>query len=228
MTQAAPITIDIVSDVMCPWCYIGHKRLEKAMAEAGDVPVEIRWRPFQLDPTLPREGRDRRQYLEEKFGGSQGAKEAYDRVREAGTAEDIAFAFEKIAVSPNTLDAHRVIRWAATAGEGVQNRLARRLFEIYFEEGGNVGDHGVLIGAAREAGMDAALVETLLATDADRDAVEQEIMTAQQMGVRGVPCFVLEGRYAVMGAQDSSVLVEAIRAVSTAKAAGKLDAPISA
>jgi predicted DsbA family dithiol-disulfide isomerase len=227
MTELAPITIDIVSDVMCPWCYIGHKRLEKAMADADDIPVEIRWRPFQLDPTLPPEGRDRRKYLEDKFGGQEGAKAAYNHIREAGAAENIAFAFEKIVVSPNTLDAHRVIRWAASAGEGVQERLVQRLFEIYFEEGGNVGDHKVLVDAARVAGMDAPVVEALLASDADRDAVEQEIMTAQQMGIRGVPCFLLEGRYAVMGAQDPQVLAEAIRKVSTAKAEGRLDEPIS-
>ncbi len=226
MTDKAPITIDVVSDVMCPWCHIGQKRLEKAVKEAAEVPVDIRWRPFQLDPTLPPEGRDRRQYLRDKFGGSQAATAAYERIRAAGANEGIPFAFDKIEVAPNTLDAHRVIRWAATAGDGVQSAVARRLFQVYFEEGGNIGDHQVLVDAAREAGMDAALVESLLATDADRDAVEQEIMTAQQMGVRGVPCFLLEGRYAVMGAQDSAVLVEAIRSVSAAKAAGQLDATV--
>lgn len=224
MSEQAPITIDIVSDVMCPWCYIGQKRLDRALKEAAEVSVEIHWRPYQLDPTLPPEGKDRQTYLAEKFGSEERAKELYRRVEEAGRDEGIAFDFDAIAVSPNTLDAHRVLRWAASAGNGVQDRLARRLFQLYFEEGANIGDHTVLIEAAREAGMDTALVETLLAADADRDKVRNEIATAQQMGITGVPCFLLEGRYAIVGAQDPSVLADAIRKVSGAKARGELEA----
>ena len=144
-------------------------------------------------------------------------------VEPIGEAEGIDFAFDAIKVSPNTLDAHRVIRWAGTAGGDVQNRLARRLFKLYFEEGANIGDHAVLIEAARESGMDVAVVETLLPTDADVEAVRTEIATAQRMGVRGVPCFLIEGKYAVMGAQESSVIADAIRQVAAAKARGELE-----
>lgn len=217
------LNVDIVSDVMCPWCYVGQKRLEKAMDQVPEVDIDIHWRPFQLDPTLPPEGKDRRQYLSEKFGGDQRALEIYQAIKDAGRAEGIPFNFEAIEVSPNTLDAHRLIRWASSAGDGVQNRLARRLFQLYFEEGANVGDHRVLIKAAADCGMDSAIVESLLATDSDREAVENEIATANQMGVSGVPCFLIEGKYAVMGAQDADTLANAFRQIAEAKQQGHLD-----
>ena len=126
-------------------------------------------------------------------------------------------------MSPNTLDAHRVIRWAGSAGSDVQNRLVRSLFRAYFERGENVGDHAVLTQAAKEAGMDAAVVETLLASDADRDAVANEAATASRMGITGVPCFLFESKYAVMGAQDAATLADAIRQIAAAKARGELE-----
>lgn len=213
------VTVDVVSDVMCPWCYIGEKRLEKALnALDGEVTVEVRWRPFQLDPTLPKEGRDRQDYLEAKFGGPDKARQVYAAIEDAGRAEAIPFDFAAIAVAPNTLDAHRLIRWAASAGAGVhQTRLVDILFRMYFTEGRNVGDHAVLIEAADEAGMDAAIVAALLQGQADRVAVEQEIATAQQMGVTGVPCFILDGRYAVMGAQSPKAIADAIRQIAADK-----------
>ncbi len=140
-----------------------------------------------------------------------------------GEAEGIRFAFDAIKVAPNTLDAHRLIRWAGAMSEEVQNRLVRRLFQINFEEGGNLGDHAVLIEAAREAGMDVAVVEALLPSDADAEAVQNEIATASRMGITGVPCFLLEGKYAVMGAQDAATLTDAIRQIAEAKANGELE-----
>ncbi|MDQ0315668.1 DsbA family oxidoreductase [Amorphus orientalis] len=209
-TQAIqPITIDTISDVMCPWCFIGKRRLERAIAQLPEIDIEVNWRPFQLDPTLPPEGKDRQAYLEEKFGGPEEAEQVYDQIREAGEAEGIPFAFEKIARSPNTIDAHRVIRWAGI--EGVQTPLVERLFSLYFLEGADIGAHETLIQAAREAGMDPAVVEQLLSSDADRGAVEEEISVAQQIGVTGVPCFIVDNRYAVLGAQDASVIADAIR-----------------
>jgi predicted DsbA family dithiol-disulfide isomerase len=217
------LSIDIISDVMCPWCFIGRERLMKALAAVPEIGVEIRWRPYQLDATLPREGKDRKQYLVEKFGGEDRAAAAYRAVREAGLSEGIRFDFDAIRVSPNTLDAHRVIRWATTAGDGVQDRVARRLFELYFEEGANIGDHAVLAGAAGDAGMDASVVSALLATDADSDAVRAEVAVAQRMGVTGVPCFVIEGRYAIVGAQEPEAIAHALRQIAGAKAAGRLE-----
>lgn len=223
MSEANAITVDVVSDVVCPWCFIGQKRLDKAVAAAGDVDVHIRWRPFQLDPTIPPKGKDRREYMLAKFGSDERIHEIHARIEPLGEAEGISFAFDAIKVAPNTLDAHRLIRWAGAAGEAVQNRLVRRLFQLNFEEGANIGDHAVLIEAAREAGMDASVIATLLPTDADVEAVRTEIATASRMGISGVPCFLLEGKYAVMGAQDPDTLADAIRQVAAAKARGELE-----
>ncbi|WP_027054194.1 DsbA family oxidoreductase [Mesorhizobium erdmanii] len=223
MSEANAITVDVVSDVVCPWCFIGQKRLDKAVASAGDVDVHIRWRPFQLDPTIPPGGKDRREYMLAKFGSDERIREIHARIEPLGEAEGISFAFDAIKVAPNTLDAHRLIRWAGAAGEAVQNRLVRRLFQLNFEEGVNIGDHAVLVEAARDAGMDASVVATLLPTDADVEAVRTEIATASRMGISGVPCFLLEGKYAVMGAQDVDTLADAIRQVAAAKARGELD-----
>jgi predicted DsbA family dithiol-disulfide isomerase len=217
------LSIDVVSDVVCPWCFLGAKRLEAAVAEARDVEVHVRWRPFQLDPTIPPEGKDRKEYMRAKFGEGDRLKEVHANLVSLGAAEGIAFDFDAIEVSPNTLDAHRVIRWAGSAGEDVQNRLVEQLFSRYFERGENTGDRGVLIEAARVTGMDAAVVETLLPTDADIEAVRAEIATASRMGISGVPCFLLEGKYAVMGAQDTAVLADAIRQIAAAKARGELE-----
>ncbi len=175
MSENRSLSIDVISDVMCPWCFIGQKNLERALEQVSDIDVAIHWRPYQLDPTLPPEGKDRQTYLEEKFGSRERAQALYDRVREAGRDAGIDFKFDRIEKSPNTLDAHRVIRWAASAGEGVQDKLVRRLFELYFLEGANIGSHAVLIQAARDSGMDSAVVETLLPTEADLQEVSQEV-----------------------------------------------------
>ncbi len=223
MSNPTAITVDVVSDVVCPWCFIGQKRLDKAIAAAGDVEVHVRWRPFQLDPTIPPQGKDRRDYMLGKFGSEERIREIHARIEPLGEAEGINFAFDAIKVAPNTLDAHRLIRWAGAISEEVQNRLVRRLFQINFEEGGNLGDHAVLIEAAREAGMDVAVVEALLPSEADMEDVRNEITTASRMGITGVPCFLIEGKYAVMGAQDAATLTDAIRQVATAKANGELE-----
>jgi len=218
MAARQTISIDLVSDVVCPWCYVGQKRIEKAIAALPDIDVDIHWRPYQLDPTVPPEGKDRREYMLAKFGSEARLREIHARIEPIGAAEGIDFDFDAITVAPNTLDAHRVIRWAANEAPGVQDRLVKRLFQLYFEEGRNIGDHRVLIEAARGSGMDVRVVEALLPTDADRDSVTEEVATASRMGVTGVPCFLLEGKYAVMGAQDTETLASAIRQVAAEKA----------
>ena len=217
------VSIDVVSDVVCPWCYLGQKRLERAAASLPDIDVSVRWRPFQLDPSVPAGGVDRMQYMIGKFGSEERIRQAHARIEPLGQAEGIAFNFEAIKVAPNTLDAHRVIRWASSAEPDVQSNLVKRLFSLYFEQGANIGDHTVLAAAAGDVGMDRAVVEAMLATDCDREAVGTEVATASRMGITGVPCFLLEGRYAVMGAQDTETLADAIRQVATAKARGELD-----
>lgn len=223
MSELNAITVDVVSDVVCPWCFIGQKRLDRAIAAVGDVDVHVRWRPFQLDPTIPPEGKDRREYMLAKFGSDERIREIHARIEPLGEIEGISFAFDAIKVAPNTLDAHRLIRWAGAAGEAIQNRLVRRLFQLNFEEGADIGDHALLVEAAREAGMDASVVATLLPTEADVEPVRTEIATASRMGISGVPCFLIEDKYAVMGAQDADTLADAIRQVAAAKARGELD-----
>lgn len=219
MTQ---VQIDIVSDVMCPWCFIGKRRFEKALRDiAPDVDVAVNWRPYQLDPTLPPEGRDRDTYLAEKFGSLERARQLYANIEDAGRGEDIPFSFEAIRVSPNTLDAHRLIRWAQNAGEGIQDKVVERLFKLYFLEGANIADHAVLVDVARECGMDPAIVQSLLATESDREEVMQEIATARSMGVNGVPCFIIDNTYAVVGAQDPAQIASAINQVAAKSADGK-------
>lgn len=211
MRERDQLIVDVVSDVMCPWCYIGKRRLDRALVLAPDVEPEIRWRPFQLDATIPPEGMDRQEYLENKFG-REGARETYQRIKEAGEVEGIPFAFDQIQKSPNTLDAHRLIRWAKTGDQ--QDQVVERLFELFFLEGEDIGQHSVLVDVARETGMDADLVAEIIATDADKDQVEKEIALAQELGVRGVPTFVIANHYMLVGAQPAEQLADALVQIS--------------
>jgi len=212
------ITVDVVSDVVCPWCYLGSKRLEKAVSSLAGTEVDIHWRPFQLDPSIPKAGVERNAYMIGKFGSRERIDAAHASLEELGRAEGIGFRFDAITVAPNTLDAHRVVRWAAQAAPGVQSAVVRALFSLYFEKGANIGDPQMLVDAARISGMDASIVETLLPTEADKGAVLQEIATAGQLGIRGVPCFIVDGKYAVMGAQSVEVLAGAMAKAAAEKA----------
>jgi predicted DsbA family dithiol-disulfide isomerase len=223
MADRQTLSIDVVSDVVCPWCYLGQKRLNEAIAGAPEIDVSVTWRPFQLDPTIPAQGMDRKAYMRAKFGDESRLADAHARLEALGRDVGIDYDFGAITVSPNTLDAHRVVRWAGADSAEAQNRLVRRLFKLYFEEGTNIGDHALLAQAAREAGMDGAVVESLLASDADREAVASEAATASRMGITGVPCFLFEGKYAVMGAQEVATLTDAIRQIAAAKARGELE-----
>lgn len=218
MAATAAITIDVVSDVVCPWCYVGVRRLDAALAALPDIEAEVHWRPFQLDPTIPPEGRDRKDYMRGKFGSDERIRQLHDNLVQSTLDAGIPFAFEKIRIAVNTLDAHRLIRWAGGQNPQLQGAVVRALFKANFEEGRNVGDHAVLSEIAAEAGMDNAVVAALLPTDADREAVRAEIEQAQRMGISGVPCFLLERKYAVMGAQPTEALTDAIRQVSAEKA----------
>jgi predicted DsbA family dithiol-disulfide isomerase len=218
------LTIDVVSDVVCPWCYLGEKRLEEALAHESRR-VVVRWRPYQLDPTIPAGGLDRAEYMEKKFGKSGRLQSVHDNLTRLGAELGIPFAFDQIKRSPNTLDAHRVIRWAASAG--VQEKVVDRLFKAYFAEGRDIGDRAVLIEIAGECGLDAELVEKLLADGADADLVRQEIEQAQAMGVSGVPFFIFAGRVGVPGAQEPSVLRRAMAQAREAMAESASEAPVS-
>ncbi|MDK1489325.1 DsbA family protein [Sinorhizobium sp. 7-81] len=213
------VKIDIVSDVVCPWCYLGKSRLDQAIANvAGDIHVMIQWRPYQLNPDLPPEGVDHKRHLAAKLGGQEAVDQAHKMLEGLGQEDGIDFNFDAVKISPNTLDAHRLIRWAATNGEEAQAEVVRLLFEANFEEGRNVGDHAVLLEIAEQAGLDGPVIAALLTSDADKDAVKQEIEVAREMGVSGVPCFIIEQQYAVMGAQSVDVLTNALREIAQMKA----------
>jgi predicted DsbA family dithiol-disulfide isomerase len=205
------IKIDIVSDVVCPWCYLGKARLERALAAMKDVKTEINWRPYQLDPTIPRGGVDRKQYMEAKFGAGPRLGEIHRQLESFGRDVGIRYDFDAIKVSPNTMDAHRLIRWAAQAGPGIQGKVVDRLFKLYFSEGADIGDPEVLIKAGADSGMDKAIIETLLPTDAEEAGVIGEIATSKQIGITGVPCFIFNQKYAVSGAQTPEILIEAMQ-----------------
>ena len=201
------LTVDVVSDVMCPWCFIGKRRLEAAIAARPDITFDIRWRPFQLDATIPEEGMDRQTYLSKKFGGPARAAEIYENIRFAGETEGLDFAFDRIEKSPNTLNAHRLIRWSASAG--VQNEVVEDLFTAFFMDGEDIGDIGTLVEIGARHGLDPELLHNLFGEGADGDLIEREIALAHKMGVEGVPCFILNDRFIVMGAQSPDTLVQA-------------------
>jgi len=214
------VTVDVVSDVVCPWCYLGKARLDQAIASvAGDIDVSVNWRPYQLNPDLPPEGVDHKAHLAAKLGGQAAVDRAHEMLAGLGRADGIAFDFDAVKISPNTLDAHRLMRWAMVHGPQAQGVVANLLFKANFEDGRNVGDHAVLLDIAEEAGLERPVIAALLASDADKDAVVKEIDMARGMGVTGVPCFILDGQYAVMGAQSTETLADALRDIAKSKAA---------
>jgi len=198
--------VDIISDTVCPWCFIGKRRFEKALSARPEIKPTITWHPFQLNPEMPVDGVDRKTYLESKFGGPEGAERVYDAIREAGAAEDIAFNFDAISVTPNSIDSHRVIHWAD--GEGKQDAVVEALFRGYFLEGSNIGDPSILAETADSCGMDGALIGERLAGDNDREAIVATAQRASAMGVSGVPCFVVDSKYVISGAQDPAHFIQ--------------------
>lgn len=206
------ITIDIVSDTVCPWCFIGKRRLETAMTRLpDDLSLHIAWRPFQLNPEMPEGGLDRREYLEAKFGGKEGAQKVYDAINEAGKTVDIAFDFPAIPKTPNTIKSHKLVDRAGR--EGCQDAVVEALFNAYFIDGRDIGDIEVLVETGAGAGMDAAALRSYLLSDEDDERIREEDNMARRMGVTGVPCFILNRKYAVSGAQEPDVFVQAIQMV---------------
>jgi len=214
--QLTGLTLDVVSDVACPWCYLGKRRMERALTFVADVAVKVRWRPYRLDPTIPPEGIDRKDYIIRKFGSLEAIEPAHQRLTEYGQAEGIEYHFERITRSANTIDAHRLIRWATLAG--LEDAMVERLFAAYFSEGRDIGDTRVLAALAGEVGMDSAAIAIRLAGDEDREIVAGEIEDAYRIGVTGVPCFIFDQKYAVMGAQPAEAIADAIRQVAAEKA----------
>ena len=212
------IKIDIISDVVCPWCYLGQRRLGLALEDlASEIKAAVTWKPYQLEPNAPPEGFDTFDYLSRKIGGPERVRQSHEMLTRLGAEIGLPFALDKAKTFPNTLDAHRLLLWAGQSDAALQNQIAHALFTANFVEGRNVGDHEVLGEIAGACGMDAGDVKRRLATDKDRDTIRSEIANAQRMGVSGVPFFVIDGKYAISGAQGVDVFVNALRQIAGTK-----------
>ena len=205
------VKLDILSDPICPWCYIGKTNLDRALAEIPDHPFVIEFHPFQLNPEMPAGGMDRRAYLEAKFGGKEGAVRAYAPIVEHAEQAGLKIDFEAMQRTPNTLDAHRLIHWAGI--EGCQYDAVAALFRAYFTDGRDIGDHEVLSDLADSIGMDASVVMKLLASDADRDSIRRRDAHSREMGVNSVPTFIVAGKHAVPGAQPAEMWQKVIEEI---------------
>lgn len=203
------INVDIFSDAICPWCYVGKKRLEKAMAALSpDHAFQVRWRPFQLNPQTPAGGVDRADYLARKFGGRERLREMDARMKEVGRGEGIDFHMEKILKTPNTMNAHRLIAWSPRYGK--QDALVENLFRAYFTDGRDIGDDAVLARVAGESGLIAEEAAAYLAGESGRAEVLKEEEEIKHAGVRGVPFFVIDGRTFLEGAEPPEAFIQAI------------------
>jgi predicted DsbA family dithiol-disulfide isomerase len=211
-SAATPLQIDVVSDVVCPWCFIGKRRLEKALALKPDIAVEVRFHPYFLNPWIPREGMPREQYLTTKFGSVDRYTDIAKRVAAAAAAEGLTYAVDKMKRQPNTLDCHRLILWAQASGRAAE--MKQRLMDLYFTEGADLSDGEVLVRAAADCGLDPDKTRAMLASDADLDRVATAANAAKDAGINGVPTFILGGVAAVSGAQDPQVLANAIEQVA--------------
>lgn len=202
------IQLDIISDPICPWCLIGKTQLDRALADRPGHPFVIQWHPFQLNPDMPREGMDRKAYLEAKFGGPDGAKSVYGRIADHAKEIGLDIDLDGITRTPNTLDAHRLIHWAGI--ERKQRAVVDALFAAYFKEGRDIGDRDTLADIADGAGLDAAAIHRLLASDADLEGIRDRDAKAREMGITGVPTFIVAGKHAVPGAQPPELWLKVI------------------
>lgn len=214
MTNPATFTIDVVSDVVCPWCYIGKRKLEAALelAQAAGLPTpEVRWHPFQLNPDLPTQGISRKQYLEDKFGGPERATEIYARVKAAGQAAGLDLDIDGITLQPNTLTAHALLAFAQQHGLDMGNDVKERLLKAYFVENQFIGDLEVLVQIARDAGLDSDAARAFLTDSQQLQAVADADQRVREMGIGGVPFFIFNQKVAVSGAQNPSDLLAAMQ-----------------
>ncbi|MBT5413953.1 MAG: DsbA family oxidoreductase [Rhodospirillaceae bacterium] len=214
----AAMHLDIVSDTICPWCYIGKRRFERALAAQPQPELTVLWRPFQLNPDMPPEGMARKDYLAAKFGGSEGAEHAYTPVQEAGAGESIPFDFEAMPRTPNTLLSHRLIRWAGEQGN--QDALVETLFKAYFTKGRDIGDLDTLVELAVLAGADGDAARRHLESEEGLREVQAEDQLARQSGINGVPAFILNRKYLISGAQPPEAFLQALTQVREEEEAG--------
>lgn len=200
----ARLPVEIVYDLICPWCYLGVRRLLRTFRRRPDLLFDLSWRPFLLNPDMPRTGMARPDYVVRKFGGEERAKRLYASISELGLREGVVFAFERIRRTPSSIDAHRLVRFAARYDRA--DAMVEALFSVHFTEGYDIGDHGVLIAVAHACGLDAAEAKVFLSTDQEADAVHADNLRAHRLGINGVPCFVIGGKHAIAGAQEPEVI----------------------
>ncbi len=209
---SAPIRLDIFSDPVCPWCYVGKANLDRALAQHPDHPFAIQWHPFQLNPEMPEEGVSKRAYLEEKFGGKARVDAVHERLREIARGAGLEMDPDKPQRMPNTLNAHRLIHWAGI--EAVQSAVVTALMRAYWVEGRDIGDLETLADIAGENGMDRAATLRLLQSDADADDIQARDQDARQKGVNAVPTFLIAQQYVVSGAQPTDTWEKVIAEIS--------------
>ena len=202
------VKLDIISDPICPWCYIGKAHLDRALEAAPDHPFTVEWHPFQLNPDMPEGGMDRREYLEHKFGGKEGAVRVYSQIAEAGEAAGLDIDFGAIKRTPNTINAHRLIHWSGL--EGRQTATVSSLFKAYFKEGRDIGNTDVLLEIAEQVGLDRAMIARLMDSDADTDDIRARDANARAKGVNGVPTFIVANQHVLSGAQQPDLWGRAI------------------
>ena len=211
--MSAPVRIDLVADFVCPWCWLGWRNWLAAKKLAPDIKTEVTWRPYELDPSIPDEGAPYRDYMKDKFSGENAErwKAMRTHLEAAGPGAGIDFRFDAIIHRPNTINAHRLIRWARGQSAKKADAVAEGLFAAFFRDGKDIGDSGVLTDIAVEAGLEGAIITDLLSTDRDKEDVRQEGDFFRQLGVTGVPSFIFEGQFAVPGAVEPAVLADALQ-----------------
>ncbi len=202
--QRLRLSIDVVHDLVCPWCFLGLRRLMRTLTNRPDIGFDLVWRPFLLNPDMPRAGMARADYVMRKFGGEERARRLYGSISEIGRAEGLAFRFDRIRRTPSSIDAHRLVRFGAGMGRGAA--LVEALFSAHFTEGRDIGDHQVLATIAGECGLDPSSAAAFLHSDAEADIIHAENLRAHRLGINGVPCFVIAGRHAIAGAQEPEVI----------------------
>ena len=200
----ARLGIEIVHDLVCPWCFLGVRRLIRTLRRRPDILFELTWRPFLLNPDMPRIGMARPDYVVRKFGGEDRARRLYATIAEVGRLEGVPFRFDRIRRTPSSVDAHRLVRYAVRYGRA--DEMVEALFAAHFTDGRDIGDHDVLAAVATTYGMDPLAVRRFLASDDETEAVHADNLRAHRLGINGVPCFVVEGSHAIAGAQEPEVI----------------------
>jgi predicted DsbA family dithiol-disulfide isomerase len=200
----ARLSIEVVHDLVCPWCYLGLRRLLRTLRRRPDLAFDLTWRPFLLNPDMPRAGMSRTDYVIRKFGGEDRARRLYSAISEIGRREGMPFRFDRIRRTPSSVDAHRLVRWSVGFGVGLE--MVEALFSAHFSDGRDIGDVHVLTDVAVACGLDGAAALRFLMSDAEVDAIHAENLRAHRLGINGVPCFVIGGRHAIAGAQEGEVI----------------------